>query len=386
MTRIEDIINSLTDAETLELEDVNVEVEELVLSLSQTMMMAQKAAVLPAAEKGKGFPKIKFEPPVKDYPGNVVEVQLGATKSEGGTRGNVVKIGGQSSLYNFEGGIKNRPVITFDVFDISMPTFAKSLRGEWQDVWDDPSSWAKKAVKEGADLITIHLISTDPKIKDTSPREASKTVEDVLQAVKVPIVVGGSGNPEKDPLLFEKVCEVAEGEMCLIASANLDLDYKKIVDAANKYNHNVLSWVSLDINDQKTLNKLLLESGLPKERMVLDPTTAALGYGIEYTYTIIERIKQSALKGDEDLQNPISCGVTNAWAAREAWMKNPAWGPREYRGPLWETINSLTVLHAGADIMMMLHPKAVKAVKTVIESMYNKPKGPEIKYEDWLTV
>ncbi|MEE8403123.1 MAG: CO dehydrogenase/acetyl-CoA synthase subunit delta, partial [Candidatus Hydrothermarchaeaceae archaeon] len=326
--KIEDIITSLAEAESMELQDVTIDVEELVVALKQAM-------ALPMARRAERA-AITYTPPVREYRGEIAEITLGATKADGGSRGKVVKIGGQTSLYRFEGGYKNDPVVTFDVFDISMPTFAKALREEWGDVWDSPADWAKRAVKLGADLITIHLISTDPRIMDTSPRDAAKTVEDILQAVKVPLVIGGSGNPEKDPKVFEKVAEAAEGEMCMIASANLDLDFKKIVKAANKYNHNVLSWTSMDINDQKTLNKLLLECGLPKERMVQDPTTGALGYGIEYTYTLIERMKEGGLKGDKDLQNPISCGVTNAWAAREAWMNEPKWGPREYRGPLWE--------------------------------------------------
>lgn len=379
--KIEDIIASLAEAESMELQNVTIDVDELVVDIKQAIAlpMARRAA----AERRAA---IKYTPPVREYRGEIAEITLGATKADGGSRGKVVKIGGQTSLYRFEGGYKNDPVVTFDVFDISMPTFAKALREEWSGVWDSPADWAKRAVKLGADLITIHLISTDPRIMDTSPRDAAKTVEDILQAVKVPLVIGGSGNPEKDPKVFEKVAEAAEGEMCMIASANLDLDFKKIVKAANKYNHNVLSWTSMDINDQKTLNKLLLECGLPKERMVQDPTTGALGYGIEYTYTLIERMKEGALKGDKDMQNPISCGVTNAWAAREAWMNESKWGPREYRGPLWETVTALTVLMAGADIMMMLHPTAVKTVKEVIESQNRKLKGPDTKFEDWLTL
>lgn len=376
--KIEDVIESLADTESVELENVTIDLDELIVELKQAM-------AVPMARKARRE-SIKYRPPVKEYPGEIVKITLGATKADGGSRGKVVTIGGQKSLYRFEGNYNNNPVVTFDVFDISMPTFAKALREEWKDVWDSPADWAKRAVKLGADLVTIHLISTDPKIMDTSPKDAAKTVEDVLQAVKVPLVIGGSGNPEKDPKVFEKVAEAAEGEMCMIASANLDLDYKRIVKAANKYNHNVLSWTSMDINDQRTLNKLLLECGLPKERMVLDPTTGAMGYGIEYTYSLIERMKEGALKGETILQNPISCGVTNAWGAREAWMNEPKWGPREYRGPLWETLTALTVLMAGADIMMMLHPTAVKIVKEVIESQSGNFAGKETRFEDWLTL
>ncbi len=364
--KIDEVLSQLLDAEEVELENVSITAEELAFNLRQSVAVPVRTAVEGKLIEKK---KIKFEPPIKQYKGKIVEVQLGATKAEGGSRGGVVKLGGQTSLYHFEGGRKNKPVVSFDVFDMPMPSFPRVLRDIWSDVWDDPGEWAKKAVKLGTELVTIHLVSTDPLIKDTSPREAAKTVEEVLQAVDVPLIVGGSGNPQKDPLIFERVAEVAEGEMLLLASANLDLDHKRIVDAANKYKHNVLSFTSMNITDQQSLNRLLRDEGLPKERLVQDPTTGALGYGLDYTYSIIERLKQNALKGEDVLQNPIFCGVTNAWAAREAWMDEPAWGPREYRGPLWETVTAITVLNAGADGMMMLHPEAVKAVKEIIDSM-----------------
>jgi acetyl-CoA decarbonylase/synthase complex subunit delta len=389
--KLSELIGHLREMEKLEIENVTIDAEELSFQIQRALLVppsqAQKGVTtaLPSPLQ-KPRERFQFAPPVGEYKGEIVEVQLGATKEEGGSRKSVVRIGGQTTLYGYEKGCKNPPAVSFDVFDMPMPSFSQSLREEWQEVWEDPGAWAKRAVDLGADLITLHLISTDPGVQDTSPQEAAKTVEEVLQAVKVPLVLGGSGNPEKDPVLFEKIAAAAEGERCLLASANLDLDHKKVVDAANRYGHNVLSWTSMNITDQQMLNRLLLEEGLPKDHMVQDPTTGALGYGIDYTYSIIERMKQGALKGDELLQSPISCGVTNAWAAREAWMKEPAWGPREHRGPLWEMTTAITVLLAGADLLMMLHPAAVQTVKRIIRSMGGETETSRIRYEDWLTV
>lgn len=384
---LEEIIDALADVDKLELENLSIETEELTFELAEALAavaIPQQAQQLlkPKLEK-KAF---RFKPPIKQYKGEIAEVTLGATKSSGGTRGRVVKIGGQKTLYYFEGGYKNKPAITFDVFDMPMPSFAKALREHWQEYWDSPAEWAKRSVALGADLVTLHLISTDPLVKDTPPKQAAKVVEEVLQAVDVPLIIGGSGNPQKDPLVFEEVAKVAEGEMCMLASANLDLDHKRIVDAANKYKHNVLAFTSMNITDQQMLNRLLREEGLPKERIVQDPTTGALGYGLDYTYSIIERLKQNALNGEDELQNPISCGVTNAWAAREAWMNEPAWGAREYRGPLWEITTGVTVLNAGADLLMMLHPLAVKTMKKFIDSTFKQHRSQEVRYEDWLKV
>ena len=241
-------------------------------------------------------------------------------------------------------------------------------------------------------MVTIHLISTDPLIKDTPAKEAAKTVEEVLQAVKVPIVIGGSGNPEKDPEVLEAAAEVAEGERCLIASANLNMDYERIANAAMKYGHVVLSWTQLDINQQKTLNRHLFRLGVKREDIVIDPTTAALGYGIDYAFTNIERMRIAGLKGDKDLSFPISCGVTNAWGAREAWMKESPlkedsdWGPREYRGPLFEIITGLTLAIAGGDLFMMMHPGAAATVKEITKTLFGAVETEPTDIENWITM
>ncbi|KAF5434689.1 acetyl-CoA decarbonylase/synthase complex subunit delta, partial [Candidatus Methanophagaceae archaeon] len=219
-----------------------------------------------------------------------------------------------------------------------------------------------------------------------------KTVEEVLQAVDVPIVIGGSGNPDKDPAVLEAAAEAAEGERCLIASANLNMDYERIAKAAQDYGHVILSWTQLDINAQKTLNRYLFKLGVPPEDIVIDPTTAALGYGLDYAYTNIERMRIAALKGDSDLAFPISCGITNAWGAREAWMKDSPikedsdWGPAAYRGPLFEIVTGLTLGIAGGDLFMMMHPKAAKTVKRVTQMLFGAKTDDDeaIGLADWV--
>ena len=111
---------------------------------------------------------------------------------------------------------------------------------------------------------------------------------------------------------------------------------------------------------------------MPKNQIIQDPTSAALGYGLEYAYTLMERTKLAALMGDEDVQMPIIAAASNAWGAREAWMKAPEWGPREVRGPLWETVTCLSLMMAGADIFMISHPATVRVAKRFLESIYGK--------------
>jgi acetyl-CoA decarbonylase/synthase complex subunit delta len=201
----------------------------------------------------------------------------------------------------------------------------------------------------------------------------------------VPLVVGGCGDPKKDLEVFEKIAEAGAGERLMLSSVTQDMDIERVCKTAKKYGHVVLSFTPMDLNQARQLNRRLYEF-LPKEQILMDTTTAALGYGLDYAFTIMERARLAALMGDPELQHPMSSGTTNAWAAREAWKKmDPKWGPRELRGPIWETVTALTLLLAGVDLFMMMHPAAVKTLKDIIKNLTsNKPGSPE-KIKDWIT-
>ncbi len=395
-----DIMKMIEEYEVVELEDVkikgDVEIElGTVIAPAIIQALQQQQQLQVREEAAPELVEASFEVGKAEWNGEIEEVTIGATSADGGTRERTVTIGGEKALpfYNFDHPMPHPPVISVDCFDMPI-SLAKAVREHYQDVMEDPGEWAKKNVhKFGADMVTIHLISTDPMIKDTPAREAAKTVEEVLQAVKVPIVIGGSGNPDKDPEVLEAAAEAAAGERCLIASANLNMDYERIAKAAMANGHVILSWTQLDINAQKTLNRYLFKLGVPRKDIVIDPTTAALGYGLDYAFTNIERMRISALKGDTDLAFPISCGITNAWGAREAWMKNSPikedsdWGPAVKRGPLYEIITGLTLGIAGGDMFMMMHPEAGAAVKRITGMLFGTDTETGIKnidIEDWV--
>ncbi|WP_292353276.1 CO dehydrogenase/acetyl-CoA synthase subunit delta, partial [Methanomethylovorans sp. PtaU1.Bin093] len=293
--------------------------------------------------------------------------------------------------YYFDAEMPHRNYITMDVFDMPIG-MAKAVKSNYDDVINDPAEWAKKVVRDfNADMVTIHLISTDPLIKDTSARDAAKVVEDVLQAVDVPIVIGGSGNPQKDPEVLEKAAEAAAGERVLLASASLNLDYERIAKAAINNGHVVLSWTQLEINAQKELNrKLMKQCNVPRDSIIMDPTTAALGYGLDYAYSNMERIRLAGLMGDDELTFPMSSGTTNAWGAREAWMvssplaQDSDWGPREYRGPIWEIITGLALSLAGNDMFMMMHPTSVQVLKEITQTLYGSIESKAVDISNWI--
>ncbi|MHA2348949.1 MAG: CO dehydrogenase/acetyl-CoA synthase subunit delta [Candidatus Thorarchaeota archaeon] len=380
----------LGDFGELELENVTIEVDELRIALRPVLQQVAQFAAQAQSQAVLGTPQSlissKYKVPRAEYSAAIHEITIGATKKEGGSRSNSFTIGGHTApAWNlFQAPPKNPPVITADVFDMPI-SLAKVVKTHYKEVMEDPAEWAKLCVnKFGADAITIHLISTDRQLGDTSPNEAAKTVEEVLQAVKVPVIIGSAGDPEKDGPVLAKAAEVCEGERTLLCSATVDI-YEPVAEAAKKYDQIVLSWTSLDINQQKELNRRLFD-WLRPDQIVIDPTTAALGYGLEYAFTMMQRMRLAGLLGDKELQFPISSGTTNAWAAREAWLKNPELGPRELRGPIWESVTALSLLLAGNDLFMMMHPAAIKTVHDVIDWLRERQPIKPDEYPDWTTV
>ena len=369
-----DLLEMLAKFQQIEFEDVELTFEELELRLSPGMIAAPPriAPPVPAKMKPTSLLEVEFETPLEEYPGQIVEVKLGATRTEGGTRGRSIVVGGEKApaFYSFMQPTPHKPVIALDVFDWAKIPLAKAVKMHYREFLGDTAEWARLCVEKfGAEMINLHFVSIDPLIEDTPPKEAVKKTEEVLQAVDVPIAIGGCGDPKKDLEVFSAIAEVTEGERLLINSVTLDMDIEATANIVKKYGHAVIAFTSMDVNRARELNRKLYDF-LPKEDIIMDTTTAALGYGLDYAFTVMERSRLAALKGDPELNHPLSSGTTNAWAAREAWMKlGPQWAPRELRGPLWETITAQTLLLAGVDYFMMMHPASVKAVRTMIENL-----------------
>ncbi len=392
------LLELLSKLGEIELEDVEIDAGELEIWIPPIFPTLQQTTIAPSAppELGRemiaGFSKVEFEPLIQSYAGTIREVRIGRMKSEGGSRGKTLTIGGAKSpaFYLFEEIPKNRTAFSMDVFDIEV-SLPKALKIHIKDVIGNPIEWARLAAdKFGADAITVHLLSTDPLIKDATPAEASKTVEEILQAVDVPIIVGGCGDPKKDSEVFRRISETCHGERLMLSSVTLDMAeaglLEDIAKSAREHDHVVLAFTAMDLNRAKELNRRLYDF-LPEENIVMDLTTAALGYGLEYSFTIHERARLAALMGDSELQHPTLSGSTNAWAARESWLKiGPEWEPRELRGPLWETITALALLLAGVDMFMMMHPAAIQTVKEVINNLMDRNAVASEKLTDWVSI
>jgi acetyl-CoA decarbonylase/synthase complex subunit delta len=390
------ILELLKGVNQLELDNFSMEIGDLDLFIPSSGFTLPHSAPAPATSGVPAKPveiiRDTFVPYPARYPGTIREVTLGATKAEGGSRGTTVTIGGATTpAYSDRIHLPpNGPVISLDVFDmpVSLP---KVLRENVAEVLDHPAEWAKMNVKKfGADVITIHLTSTDPLFRDATPSAAVKTVEEILQAVDVPLIIGGCGDPKKDAQVFTAISDMAAGERLLLNSVTLDMAETKTLESvavsARKNGHLLLAFTGLELNNAKELNRRLYEY-IPPEQVVMDLTTVALGYGLEYSFTIHERARYAALMGDTELAHPVISAATNAWAAREAWMKMPAqYGPRELRGPIWETINAVTLLLAGIDLFLMMHPAAVLTLRDIIARLDQAPGQAPVPAPDWVGV
>lgn len=323
---------------------------------------------------------MNFEIPKEVNTGKVAEVTIGATSEQGGTRSHTVTIGGSTSLpfHFFEGQHPHRPAVAMEVFDKTPKKYLDSLMDYFGSVIDKPGEMAKKCVDEyGAELISVRLEGTHPEKGDKSAEEAAETVQQVLESVSVPLIISGHSHFEKINKVMKKVCEVTEGENCLINYVETD-NYKTIAAACIAYKHTLVAQSPIDVNLAKQLNILLTDMNFPPERIVMDPLTSTLGYGLEYTYSIMERIRNDGLAGDKMLAFPMlinpgyeSFRVKETWAPEKEY---PDWGNLEQRAAYWEIATAMSLLLTGTELLIMYHPRAFEVVKNKIIEMYESKK------------
>ena len=307
--------------------------------------------------------------------GVVQKDTVGATKEEGGTRRKTVTIGGTNTLpfMDFDGNPGHKPVIALDVYDTPPEGWPEPLLKHYEDVVNNPANWAKKCAEEyGADLICLKLDGIHPDKGNKSADETVNTVKSILEAVDIPLIIWGCENDERDNEILPKVSEVTKGERCLIGSATQD-NYKTITAVCLADGHNLITQAPVDINIGKQINILVTDLGFPPDRIVMFQTTGALGYGIEYCYSIHERARIAALSGDRQMSSPIICDVGHeSWRTKESRASDieaPQWGSFANRGSMWEAITAVTLIQSGVDIIRMNHPEAVSIVKKHIEKL-----------------
>jgi acetyl-CoA decarbonylase/synthase complex subunit delta len=318
------------------------------------------------------------EVPKDKWAGTIQTVTLGATEADGGTRSKTITVGGQSTLpfMHFEAEAPNPPVIAMEIKDRLPDDWSPLLLETWGDAAKNPATWAKAAEEAGADLLVLALSLNDADGNPTTPDGAVASVKAVLEASKLPLIVFGPGQADADNELLVPVAEATTGERLAIGICE-DKNYRTIVAAALANDHLVTARAPMDVNLSKQLNILISDMGLPLDRIIMDPTTAALGYGIEYGYSVMERLRLAALQGDAMTQLPmlVTPGF-EAWKAKESKVGDDvpeAWGEWLARAINWETLTAVSLVETGADIVVLRHPESVKRVRATIEALMTVP-------------
>ena len=301
-----------------------------------------------------------------DWSGSVGEVALGATKAEGGTRSVSYRIGGGTTLpFIGKNDRKTSPLVAFEVCD--NPAFwPPVIRHACGDLMDNLADWAKAAGSQyGADMVRLFLTSTRQR-NFADIAATGKAVETVLSATSLPLIIEGSNEPRIDSEVFQSCGEAGQGERLLLGTAEAGR-YRSIAAAALAYDHAVIAQSPIDVNLAKQLNILLREIGVQHDHIVIDPYTGSLGYGFEYSYSAMERIRYSALKGDADLAMPMICSAIDTLTIKEV-REAPA-GTEDDFAVKWEFYTGIAAAAAGAEIICVRHPKTVTLLKDAFVNM-----------------
>ena len=310
-----------------------------------------------------------FEVPKTAYSGRIKETTLGKGDK-------AVTVGGETAypFYLFEGKMPHPPKIAMEVWDCSPEEWAEAALEPFRGVTNDPVAWARKCVTDyGAEMIALQLISTDPNGLNRGADEAAQVVKKVADAIDVPLIVWGTANNEKDTEVLRSVSELCQDKRLIIGPV-AEANHKRIGASALAYRHTLIASTPIDINLAKQLNILLGNLGIPDEMLLIDPTVSGIGYGIEYVYSVMERMRMAGLtQQDEKLQFPIICNIgKESWKTKEAKIseaENPKLGNAKKRGILLEAISAMTLLLAGADVLIMRHPEAIKLVREMIAEL-----------------
>lgn len=273
---------------------------------------------------------------------------------------------GSDSSFSFMKENENSavPLIAIELpyhFDSSYPNVLKNI-------WDVSSLEEAlfKAQETKADLISIKF-NLDEESFHTEKDNIKKLLAKIKNIVSKPLILRGANNSSTDKKLIPFLAENAPRE-CIISFAEEDT-FEHIVPSIVKHNHILVLRTPIDINIAKELNILTIDKGLCADRILIDPDMGGLGYGLDYGYSIIEKIRQAAFEGDTMLNMPIIAFIgEESYRAKEAKSDtfDVQWGDYNERAAMWEISGASAMISAGADIVVLWNPLSVETLKGLV--------------------
>lgn len=169
-----------------------------------------------------------------------------------------------------------------------------------------------------------------------------------------PLMICASGKDDIDKFLLPELIKILDRE-CIISFVT-EKTYREILPEVIKGNHYVVLKTPIDINLAKELNILACEAGVSRDKIIMNTDIGGLGYGFEYGYSIIEKIKLET--DDEYLNLPIiSEAPLESLKTKEAKYND------KQRTNMIELTSASGVLAAGANIIVMTDIENIKIMK-----------------------
>ena len=285
------------------------------------------------------------------YQGKVLTLKIG------GGRRKTVSCGGHSSL-PFLSTPYQRPLLALEVYDVVLPDQNQYLKKIWAA--EDFLSRIKKAESFSPDLICLRFISAGQDINIAIGEQPAELLIKVKAVTDLPLIITGCGDYTKDEELLPLLSDEMKGENVLLGVATEE-NYRMLAVSCLANGHSLIAETPLDVSLAKQMNILIQNIGLPVERVVMHHATAALGYGLEYCYSIIEKSRLAALEGDHLLSSVMLNFVgQESWKTREAQKS-------EDLGINWEIVTALAYIEGGADIIVLDHPESLIRLRALLE-------------------
>lgn len=209
-----------------------------------------------------------------------------------------------------------------------------------------PIQKAKNQINEDCDILGLKFTEDIEK--------GIEAFKELLPFIDKPLMLIGSGDDEIDIKLLPELMKLIDRE-CIIGIAN-EKNYKQIVPDVIKGNHTLIIRTPIDINLAKEMNILTSDMGLPLDKILIDTDIGGLGYGFEYGYSIMEKIKLEGKSGDKYLNMPIiSFATVETAKTKEAKDKDLAL--------YLEITSAAAVKAAGAEYIVLTNPQSYKILK-----------------------
>ena len=298
-----------------------------------------------------------YKLPLREYKSNIREICIDG-----------LKIGGENALpfMNTEINSLSKPCIAVEILSDVPQNFSEILIKAWGEVINDTVKWAIEASKI-ADMLCVRFNIQEERDIDAEIKKSVDISKKIAENISIPLIFIGALQSEIDRILLPEIARAVK-KPCIIGIVEEDT-YKEVIPSLIENNHYVIARTPIDINLAKELNILITETGFFADRVLIDPNMGALGYGLDYGYSIIERVKLAGLGDDNMLNMPVVTFVgEEVWKSKEAKSTAflPEWGELNNRSVIWECVTASAVISAGANIIVMRHPEAAENIKKFI--------------------